>query len=191
MDSLTLETKKSIMADFFCKAGGSRLLEWLEQAGFYEAPASVKHRNTYAGSLFDHSLQVTYDLIQLTEKLDLKWEREESPAVVGMLHDVCKMEDYVFEPEEVGVCLDGTPVYGEPRAQWRKRQLWHDHGDKSLIMLMGHIDLTEEEKACIRYHMGAFTSKEEWEYYTEAVRKYPNVLYTHTADMLAAHVKGV
>ena len=191
MESLTLETKKSIMEDFFCKAGGSRLLEWLEQAGFYEAPASMKHRNTYPGSLFDHSLQVTYDLIQLTEKLDLKWEREESPAVVGMLHDVCKMENYVFEPEKVGVLLDGTPIYGEPRAQWRKGQRWHGHGDKSLIMLMGHIDLTEEEKACIRYHMGAFTSKEEWEYYTDAVRKYPNVLYTHTADMLAAHVKGV
>lgn len=29
MESLTLETKKSIMEDFFCKAGGSRLLEWL------------------------------------------------------------------------------------------------------------------------------------------------------------------
>ena len=87
MDNLTLETKKSIMADFFCHVGGSRLLDWLEKEGYYEAPASMKHRNTYAGSLFDHSLQVTYDLIQLTEKLDLKWEREESPAVVGMLQD--------------------------------------------------------------------------------------------------------
>ena len=89
MESLTLETKKSIMADFFCKAGGSRLLEWLEQAGFYTAPASKSHHGAYGGALFDHSLQVTYELIQLTEKLDLKREREESPAVVGMVHDVC------------------------------------------------------------------------------------------------------
>lgn len=191
MESLTLETKKRIMEDFFCKAGSSRLLEWLEQAGFYAAPASKNHHGAYEGALFDHSLQVTYELLQLTEKLNLKWEREESPAVVGMLHDVCKMEDYVFEAEEVGVLLDGTPVYGETRAQRRGEQLWHGHGDKSLIMLMGHIELTEEEKACIRYHMGAFTNKEEWEYYSRAVKKYPNVLYTHTADMIAAHVKGV
>lgn len=191
MDNLTLETKKSIMADFFCKVGGSRLLDWLEQAGFYKAPASKRHHGAYEGALFDHSLQVTYDLMQLTKKLDLKWEREESPAVVGMLHDVCKMEDYTFEGEEIGMLPDGTPIKGEQEVKWRSGQLWSGHGDKSLIMLMGHIDLTEEEKACIRYHMGAFTSKEEWEYYTEAVRKYPNVLYTHTADMLAAHVKGL
>lgn len=191
MESLTLETKKSIMEDFFCKVGGSRLLEWLEQTGFYTAPASKSHHGAYEGALFDHSYQVAYDLLRFTEKLGLKWEREESPLVVGMLHDVCKMDDYVFEGEEIGVLLDGTPVHGGLVAQWRKGQIWRGHGDKSLIMLMGHIDLTEEEKACIRYHMGAFTSKEEWEYYTEAVRKYPNVLYTHTADMLAAHVKGV
>lgn len=130
MKSLTLETKKSIMEDFFCRVGGSRLLEWLEKAGFYEAPASMKHRNTYPGSLFDHSYQVAYDLLRFTEKLGLKWEREESPLVVGMLHDVCKMEDYVFAPEEVGVLLDGTPVYGEKRAAlarpWRQKP---DHAD--------------------------------------------------------------
>lgn len=44
---------------------------------------------------------------------------------------------------------------------------------------------------CIRYHMGAFTDKSEWNDYTRAVRQYPNVLWTHQADMLASHVAGV
>lgn len=44
---------------------------------------------------------------------------------------------------------------------------------------------------CIRYHMGAFCPKEEWNDYTRAVRAYPNVLWTHQADMLASHVEGV
>ena len=48
-----------------------------------------------------------------------------------------------------------------------------------------------EEIACIRYHMGAFTDKSEWNDYTRAVKAYPNVLWTHQADMLASHVKGV
>lgn len=56
---------------------------------------------------------------------------------------------------------------------------------------MGLIDLTEEEKMCIRYHMGAFTEKSEWEFYSRAVRRYPNVLWTHTADMIASQIKGV
>lgn len=51
--------------------------------------------------------------------------------------------------------------------------------------------LTDEEIMCIRYHMGAFTDKSEWNDYTRAVRNYPNVLWTHQADMLASHVAGV
>ena len=58
-------------------------------------------------------------------------------------------------------------------------------------MLMGLINLTDEETMCIRYHMGAFTDQKEWEYYTRAVKKYPNVLYTHTADMIASQIKGI
>lgn len=44
---------------------------------------------------------------------------------------------------------------------------------------------------CIRYHMGAFCDKSEWNDYTRAVHKYTNVLWTHQADMLASHVEGV
>ena len=49
----------------------------------------------------------------------------------------------------------------------------------------------DEEIMCIRYHMGAFTDKSEWNDYTRAVSQYPNVLWTHQADMLASHVAGV
>ena len=41
---------------------------------------------------------------------------------------------------------------------------------------------------CIRYHMGAFTEKEEWRLYTRAVNQFPNVLWTHQADMIASHI---
>lgn len=62
------------------------------------------------------------------------------------------------------------------------------HGDKSVMMLASLIQLTEEEVACIRYHMGAFTDKEEWNDYTRAIHMYPNVLWTHHADCYATHV---
>ena len=60
-----------------------------------------------------------------------------------------------------------------------------------MLLLQAPIRLTEEEMACIRYHMGAFTEKEQWNDYTNAVHKYHNVLWTHQADMLASHVMGV
>ena len=50
---------------------------------------------------------------------------------------------------------------------------------------------SSREIACIRWHMGAFDDKELWKSYTLAVKLYPNVLYTHTADMHAAHIMGI
>ena len=44
---------------------------------------------------------------------------------------------------------------------------------------------------CIRWHMGAFDDKENWNSYGRACTAYPNVLYTHTADMIAARILGV
>ena len=45
--------------------------------------------------------------------------------------------------------------------------------------------LTEEEIMCIRYHMGAY-EKDDWVQFDLAIKKYPNVLFTHTADMYAS-----
>lgn len=94
-----------------------------------------------------------------------------------------KLDDYT--------CLPFGETPDKPEIEWNKDAMYPGHGDKSLIMLMGYIDLTEEEKACIRYHMGSFTDKKEWEYYSRAVRIFPNILYTHMADMIASQIKGV
>ena len=178
--SMTLTTKKDIVADMLKREATKSTMKWLEDSGYYTAPASKGHHGAYEGALFDHSLQVAYELIKLTEKLGLKWERPESPGIIGMLHDVCKLDDYVLKSTE-----EGTEI------AWNRERIWPGHGSKSLIMLMGHIDLTEEEKMCIMYHMGAFTDSKEWEFYSRAVKKYPNVLYTHTADMISSQIKGV
>ena len=78
----------------------------------------------------------------------------------------------------------------ECRLDWQN-PLLKGHGDKSVIVLAQYFKLTEEEIMCIRYHMGAFCDKSEWNDYTRAVHKYTNVLWTHQADMLASHVEGV
>lgn len=59
------------------------------------------------------------------------------------------------------------------------------------LLLSQYFQLTEEEIMCIRYHMGAFCDQAEWSDYTRAIHSYPNVLWTHHADMIAAHVHGV
>lgn len=147
----------------------------------FESPASTKYHGSWPGGWFDHSLCVMQQLVLLTERNSLEWQRPESPYIVGFFHDVCKLDQYV----EVRRDEDGRPVYA-----WNSNTLYKGHGDKSVLMLASLGRLTGEEIACIRYHMGAFTDKELWNDYTRAVEEYPNVLWTHTADMIASHVYG-
>lgn len=146
--------------------------------GYFTAPASTKYHGNYKGGLFDHSYEVAKTLVELTEKNNLKWENPFSPWVVGLFHDLCKMDAYRY--------IDDTDTY-----EYNNETLYKGHGDKSVILLSSYLVPTPEEVACIRYHMGAFTDKEEWEDYTRAIRKYNNVLWTHHADMIASQIKGV
>ena len=77
---------------------------------------------------------------------------------------------------------------GEADYEYNTDTLLTGHGDKSVMLISEHMQLTEEEVMCIRYHMGAFTDKEERRYYTRAVNQYPNVLWTHQTDMIASHI---
>lgn len=162
---------------------------WLESHGFFTAPASTKYHGSYEGGLFDHSFEVAQTLWKLTKDNNLKWERPESPLIVGMFHDLCKTDNY--RHPKLGLEADGVPLLDTCKWEYNPNTLLKGHGDKSLMLLSSLMKLTEEEVACIRYHMGAFTDKEEWNDYTRAVHRYPNVLWTHHADMIASHVKGV
>lgn len=164
-------------------------VKWLLNKGFFSAPASTKYHGSYEGGLFDHSYHVARVLVSMTNDLGLSWDRERSPYIIGIFHDLCKIDQYVHP---IGITtMDGKPVFDRTKYEYNKDTLLKGHGDKSVMLLSQLMQLTEEEIMCIRYHMGAFTDKEEWPDYTRAVREYPNVLWTHTADMMASHVIGV
>ena len=73
--------------------------------------------------------------------------------------------------------------------EYNNELLLSGHGAKSVLILSSFLQLTEEEMLCIRYHMGAY-EKDDWTGYDLAIKKYPNVLLTHTADMYASKVDG-
>lgn len=169
------------------------MVDWLMTNGFFTAPASTKFHGNHEGGLLEHSASVMKFLVQLTEDNHLNWERPVSPYIVGMFHDLCKINQYRHPVTGHIEEFNGerTPIYDEQAWEYNPDTLLKGHGDKSVILLSQFYTLTEEEIMCIRYHMGAFTDKSEWNDYTRAVRNYPNVLWTHQADMLASHVAGV
>lgn len=168
-------------------------IDWLVYEGFFTAPASTKWHGAYECGLFDHCYKVTESLVDFTDKMGLTWEHPRSPLIVGMFHDLCKIDSYKKVIDQDGIQMMGEDEVRDEISHfvWNEdSQLFPGHGDKSVMLLSRWLQLTEEEILCIRYHMGAYETK-DWDFYDRAIRKYPNVLWTHTADMYASKVKGV
>ncbi|XCH79036.1 MAG: hypothetical protein WHF31_16200 [Candidatus Dehalobacter alkaniphilus] len=169
-----------------------KMAQYLDENGFFTAPASAGHHGAHEGGLFDHSLAVTQALLKLTRNNNLVWQRPESPYLVGMFHDLCKIDSYKWIQSEA-TPITGNIVMQREDGHWEYNEntKLKGHGDKSVMLLSMFTALTEEEIMCIRYHMGAFVDKSEWSLYSKAVNLFPNVLFTHTADMIASQVEGV
>lgn len=137
---------------------------------YFDAPASSGHHLNYTGGLFEHSKNVVSALNRLFPHM-ANWSRPQSPYIIGLFHDLCKCDDYIFTQ-------DGWKRNPEAKA---------GHGEKSLEILSRFIVLTPQEELCIRYHMGAYNTN-DWQLFDQAIREYPEVLYTHTADMYASKI---
>lgn len=147
----TPEEQKRIdtLIDFMGDYLTSDIVWRLKQMGFFIVPASIHHHGKYEGALFDHSYEVTKALVNFTEKLGLEWQNERSPYIVGMFHDLCKTDNYVKTCDEAW--------------EYNNAVLLPGHGEKSVMMAMGLLGtLTDEEILCIRWHMGAFDDKGNW-----------------------------
>lgn len=110
---MTDNQRLNVLLDFMKLPDGSPLvtvnmIDWLTKNGFFYAPASTKYHGNYEGGLFNHSLSVAKHLVGLTESCQLKWKDCRSPYLVGMFHDLCKIDQY--RPERQGVTLDGTII---------------------------------------------------------------------------------
>lgn len=167
--------------------------KWLIQNGFFTQPASTKYHGAYEGGLFDHSYEMTQVLLDMTERLNLQWTRPESPYIIGMFHDLCKIDNYLTIVDEPGETMMGTgEIKGkEVHFEYNPNTILKGHADKSIMLLSQFINLTEEELLCIRFHMGAYEGQDQWDNYDKAIRKYETVLWVHTADMYTSKVKGV
>lgn len=169
----------------------AQMMDWLTSQGFFKKPAAIKHHGNHTGGLFEHSMMVAQILVEMTQKFGIPWTRPESPYIVGMLHDVCKLDDYIDEnTSDVLVMGSGSPISTCPKWAYNPAPMFKGHGDKSVMVLSQVMTLTEEEMLCIRFHMGAYVT-DDWDAFDRAIRKYQSVLFTHTADMYASKVKDV
>lgn len=162
-----------------------RLGEYLKTRGsnYFKAPAATKFHSAYEGGLVVHSCNVVDNLVKLTEKFHIKWERECSPYLIGLFHDLCKVDFYKVSMRN---------VKNEETGKWEKQPYYEiddqiplGHGAKSVMLLQEMVHLTRQEIFCITYHMHAFGDSDYQKDFSRAVNKYPEILMVCMADHLA------
>ena len=158
-------------------------IEALEKRGYFHAPASRNKHLAVEGGLMQHSYNVAVKLCELTVLWKIPWERPEGPTIVGLLHDLVKMDTYeqVFNPD------------GKSHWIWKDRENWgENHGYASSCIAQGlKIDLMNDEYAAIEYHMGEWNIGKEYleRAFREVVKDLPQqVLATHFADWWSSAV---
>ena len=194
--SFSMEENKKIFKDFVTanikRDGIDKLLEWLEQSDFYEAPASTRFHLCEAGGLCLHSIHGYKRLVQqyvLLSKCkydDIPAEMKETIAIVALFHDVCKVNFYGVSyrnaKNEAGV-WEKVPFYTAD-----EKFCFGGHGSKSVFLLTKYIQLTDEEAVAINCHMGPYDRAPGDYSLGAAFEHFPLALMLHVADMYASNI---
>lgn len=163
------------------REGIDNLIAFLEKTDFFTTPASTRFHNSFEGGLLAHSLNVYTALKKLVSD---EWS-EDTIIIVALLHDICKINtykvDYRNKKDESGTWVK-EPYYTTDD------MMPLGHGEKSVMLISEFIKLTKEELYAIRWHMGGFEPKENYNYISNAFSKYPLAVYTHMADLMATYI---
>lgn len=166
------EQFKELYRRYIHREGAEELLEWMErETDFFTAPASTKHHLAYPGGLVEHSVNVFRELRKVVIDNEPTME---AVAICALLHDVCKANYYAGEYPDYTV----------------KDQMPMGHGEKSVYLVMKHMELTDDEALAIRWHMGAYDDafRGGSRGLNEAMKLHRIVYELHAADMRATHI---
>lgn len=176
-----IEAKYRNYFAYINRPGAADLLQWMGANGFFEAPASKRHHGAKPGGLAEHSVNVFRRLLWLNAEEE---KRQQSPqydletvAICGLLHDLCKIDAYRKSE------FEGITEYQ------LTKNFPAGHGEKSVILILQFIKLTQEEILAIRWHMGQYDFYARGGGYDldNAFRQSKLAVMLHLADMMATH----
>lgn len=178
------------------RPGAEEFLKWLESTDFFTAPASTRFHLSRPGGLVEHSIHVYERLLKLCDTedgekfLSAKLPDDETIAICGLLHDICRANFYGVEMRN----------RKNEQGQWEKYpfyvvndQLPYGHGERSVYIISGFMKLSREEAMAIRWHMGFSDNEFKAGGYSvgNAFEKFPLALLTHIADIQATYLDEV
>ncbi|MCM1569128.1 MAG: HD domain-containing protein [Roseburia sp.] len=175
------------------RPGADKLLQWLKLSDFFTAPASTRFHLAKEGGLVEHSINVYKRLRKLwvSEWGEPDAAREDTIAVCGLLHDVCKTKMYKVATRN---------AKNEATGQWEKvpyytieEQFPYGHGEKSVYILGKFLRLSRDEVMAIRWHMGFSDNEFKAGGFGvgKAFEQCQLALLTHMADLQATYIDEV
>lgn len=165
----------------------TNLAYYLDQVGYFEAPASTQTYKAYAGGLCEHALNVCNELRQLVPAYTNKYTIEDV-IKIALFKDIYKAE--LYESFERNVKDEETGKWTSVVSYRNKatRPAFGDLGFSSYMIAKRFIDLTDEQIEAICYQSlgieNGFKSKDIY----EVLRQYPLVSLTHMADIAASYL---
>lgn len=179
----------TIVKEKIHRDGINELVNYLEKSDFFTAPASSRFHSDHEGGLCEHSINV-YERLRdnvLKEYGDFNTYSEETIAICGLLHDLCKIEYYKTDYRNV-----------KENGEWVKKpyytvdeKLPYGHGEKSVYIINGFIRLTREEALAINWHMGGFDARVGSGTsfaLSDCYRHFPLALWLHVSDIVATYI---
>ena len=179
------EEFSEIFREHITREGADRLLTWLTTTDFFTAPASTKYHCACEFGLVRHSLNV-YRVLR--QKYFEEGDSEESFALCGLLHDVCKAQFYKVSTRN---------VKNEETGAWEKQPYYtiedafpYGHGEKSVFLIERFVRLKTAEAMAIRWHMGGFDDAVKGGSYASSVAfdRYPLAVKLHLSDLEATYL---
>lgn len=173
-----LETKREGIED---------LISFMEDIGYFTAPASGGNHSHKEGGLAEHSWNV-YNIARgmnaaLTAGRNVKPMDRATIAIAALLHDLGKCGDYGKPMYVPNILKSGKPSEAKPYKR-NPELLALDHATRSIKLATLYIDLTEDEEFAIRYHDGLYETA------NYGVKGHETELYMilHWADLWSAKI---
>lgn len=176
-----------IFQEKITREGSDKLLDFLVKSDFFTAPASTRYHLACEGGLLQHSLNVYDCLVDILNRPRMKElygveYSDESIAIAGLLHDICKVNFYKTSYRNV---KDENGKWVSAPYYTIEDHLPYGHGEKSVYIVSGFMRLTRDEAFAIRYHMG-FSGTEDTNNVGKALEMFPLAYAVCCADMEAA-----
>lgn len=118
-----------------------KVVEWMEEHGFFSSAASISNGRAFYGGLATHSFEVYEKAVKLNAAREDPLP-EDSVVLCALLHDLCKAGLYYYDKE--ARCL-----------KEREEVAAQGHGLRSVRILKScGLPLSYEEEMAIRWHEG-------------------------------------